>query len=112
MNLADIALHRLQNQQIKQTNFKTPGEVVAWLGAVHAHDYAGAECSLGLRLPGSTEADIEQAIADKRIIRTWPMRGTLHLVAPEDVRWMLALLTPRIIAKSAKRHEQLSLNEA
>ena len=31
------------------------------------------------------------------------MRGTLHFVAAEDVRWMLALLTPRVVAASAAR---------
>lgn len=40
------------------------------------------------------------------------MRGTLHLVTISDVRWMLALLAPRVIAKSARRHRQLELDEA
>jgi len=40
------------------------------------------------------------------------MRGTLHFVAPEDVRWMLALLSPRIVASAATRHRQLELDEA
>jgi hypothetical protein len=50
-------------------------------------------------------------IANRQIVRTWPMRGTLHLVPPEDVRWMLKLLTPRAIARSAKRHAQLGLTD-
>src|SRR5262247_1090343 len=32
------------------------------------------------------------------IIRTWPMRGTLHFVSAADIRWMLELLTPRVAA--------------
>ena len=40
------------------------------------------------------------------------MRGTLHFVAAEDVRWMLTLLTPRILARAARRHQQLELDEA
>ena len=39
------------------------------------------------------------------------MRGTLHFVAAQDVRWLLALLTPRVIAHSAGRHRQLDLDE-
>src|SRR6185503_14545494 len=96
----DIAQYRLYQQQIARTQFKEPSQVVSWLGALQAQDYAGTKWSIGLRLPDATDADIEQAIAAKTIIRTWPMRGTLHFVAPEDVRWMLALLTPRIIAQS------------
>ncbi|MEW5959583.1 MAG: crosslink repair DNA glycosylase YcaQ family protein [Chloroflexota bacterium] len=47
-----------------------------------------------LLFSSTTEQTIGQAISDKKIIRTWPMRGPLHFVAPEDVRWRLALLTP------------------
>jgi hypothetical protein len=78
---------------------------------MQAQDYLGALWSVGLRIPGTTEADIEQAILHKQIVRTWPMRGTLHFVAPEDARWMLKLLTPRIVAKAAGRYKQLELDE-
>jgi hypothetical protein len=61
---------------------------------------------------GATERSIEQAIAERTIVRTWPMRGTLHFVAAQDVRWLLALLTPRVIARSAGRYRQLELDEA
>lgn len=56
--------------------------------------------------------DVEQAIADRQIVRTWPMRGTLHLVAAEDVRWMQALLTPRIIASSVGHRKKLGIDDA
>ena len=80
--------------------------MVAHLGAMQAQDFPGAKWALGLRIPGTTDADIEQAIADRKIVRTWPMRGTLHFVAPDDVRWMLQLMTPRIMARAAGRHRQ------
>lgn len=49
---------------------------------------------------------VEQAIAERAIVRTWPMRGTLHFVAAEDARWMLELMTPRVVAASAGRLER------
>lgn len=64
----------------------------------------GALWALGLRTEAATEAAVEQAIADRTIIRTWPMRGTLHFVAPADVRWMLALLAPGVVAGQRSRH--------
>jgi hypothetical protein len=86
---------------------------VARLGALQAQDYPGAKWSLGLRCrPGITEADVERAIADRQIVRTWPMRGTLHFVAAADVRWMLELLTPRVLAGSAARQQHLGLDDA
>jgi hypothetical protein len=79
---------------------------------MQAQDYASAKWAVGLRCCGATDATIERAIADKTIVRTWLMRGTLQVVAAFDVRWMLALLAPRNIAKSARRHQQLDLDEA
>jgi hypothetical protein len=78
-------------------------------GAVQAQDYRGGLWAVGLRTAGADEAAIESSIEKRLIVRTWPMRGTLHFVSAADVRWMLALLTPRVIAGSAGRHRQLGL---
>ncbi|MFN8484515.1 MAG: winged helix DNA-binding domain-containing protein [Anaerolineae bacterium] len=108
----DIVAHRLHNQQLVVSQFRTPAQVAAWFGAIQSQDYPGGKWAIGLRLANATDADVEQAIADRQIIRTWPMRGTLHFVAAEDVRWMLEALTPRVVAGAAGRHRQLELDEA
>src|SRR6476619_3676801 len=108
--IKDIALQRLVNEQIAQPTFAHPGEVVAWLGAVQAQDYLGALWALGLRTPDATEQSIEQALAEKTIVRTWPMRGTIHFVAAADVRWMLELLAPRVVQRSKSRRAGLGLD--
>jgi hypothetical protein len=108
---SDIARIRLHNQQIAHSSFRTPGEVVAWMGAVQAQDFPGGKWAVGLRLPRATDADIERAIADREIVRTWPMRRTLHFVAAADVRWMLDLLAVRQNAGMAGRYRQLGLDD-
>jgi hypothetical protein len=107
----DIALLRLANQQIVATRCHEPAEVVASLGAMQAQDYLGTLWAIGLRLPAATETDIERAIADRTIIRTWPLRSTLHFVAAADVHWLLEFLGPRIVAAAAVRHEQFGLDK-
>jgi DNA glycosylase AlkZ-like len=102
MTSSDIARLRLHNQHIARAMFEKPSDVVAWLGAVQAQDYLGALWAVGLRMRNAVEADIEQALANRTIIRTWPMRGTLHFVAAADARWMLELLTPRVVANNAQ----------
>jgi hypothetical protein len=111
MNKQDIAVQRLHSQQLERTNLKLPGDVLIWLGVVQAQDYAGAKWSLGLRLPKCTDADVEQAIADKSILRTWVLRGTLHFVAAGDIHWLVALVAPRIIAGNTRRYKELELDE-
>jgi hypothetical protein len=108
----DIADLRLRNQRIAGAGFKRPGEVVAWMGAVQAQDYLGARWALGLRMKTATEETIEEAIAERKVVRTWPLRGTLHFVAPADVRWMLKLLASRVLAGRPARYRQLDLDQA
>jgi len=113
MTSLDIARQRLYNQHIARATFEQPGDVVAWLGAVQAQGYLGALWAVGLRTRNAVEADIEQALTNRTIIRTWPMRGTLHFVAAADAHWMLELLTPRIVANNAQRLLQhFGLDEA
>ena len=111
MTLSDVARYRFSNQLIARQTARTPAEVVAWLGAMQAQDFLGAKWSVGLRAPGVTDAMVEQALADRTIVRTWPMRGTLHFVSPDDVRWMLSLLAARVLAASKGRWQQLGLND-
>jgi hypothetical protein len=112
LNPSAITRQRLSRQQIRAPLFSTPGAVVRWMGAIQAQDYLGSLWAVGLRLPSAVESDIEEAVAARTIVRTWPMRGTLHFVPAADVRWMLRLLTPRVIARSAGRYRELGLDAA
>ena len=107
-----LALERLARQQLAAPRFARPEDIVRWFGAVQAQDQPGACWAIGQRLPDAVEADVEAAVAARRIVRTWPMRGTLHYVAAEDAGWMLRLLAPRVIARAASRYRELGLDDA
>lgn len=107
----ELRQRRLRNQLITKTDFEEPSQVVRWFGAMQAQDYAAALWGVGLRTSVANEAAVERAIAGRSIVRTWPMRGTLHFVAPSDIRWMLQLLTPRVVRATAGRYRQLELND-
>lgn len=111
MSHLSIAHERLLRQYIATPTFKTPLDVVSHMGAVQAQDYLGSLWAIGLRMEHATEVNIEDAVRTKSIIRTWPMRGTLHFVASRDARWMLSLMTPRIVAGSLGRFKQLGLDD-
>jgi hypothetical protein len=88
-----------------------PAAVVDWFGAVQAQDYAAALWALGLR-SHATRAEVESVIAKGTIVRTWPMRGTLHFVMAKDARWMTKMLAPRVIKRAGARHRSLDLDAA
>ncbi|HEY0142866.1 MAG TPA: winged helix DNA-binding domain-containing protein [Thermoanaerobaculia bacterium] len=100
----ETALRRLHSQLL-DTPASRPHAVVSHLGAVQAQDYLGALWAVGARMKTAVEADVEMAIAERKIVRCWPMRGTLHFVAAEDARWMLELLAPRVLTRHRKRLE-------
>ncbi|MGF1663993.1 MAG: winged helix DNA-binding domain-containing protein [Kineosporiaceae bacterium] len=91
---------------------RTAGDVVEWFGALQAQDHGSGLWSLGRRLPGSTRTDVEAAVERGEVLRTWPMRGTIHLVPPRDARWMLELTGVRALDGAARRREFLGLSEA
>jgi hypothetical protein len=93
----------LRQQRIGHNPFASAAETVRWFGAVQAQDYLGALWAVGLRTRGASETSIEQAISERKIVRTWPLRGTLHFVAAEDARWMLDLCGPRTLARNTAR---------
>lgn len=105
-----LAEQRLCGQRIAANKLEQPEEVVRWMGAMQAQDYAQAVWAVGLRTRSATLADVEISLADKRIVRTWPMRGTIHFVLPEDAKWMLPLSASRMLAADRRRQEQLDLN--
>jgi Winged helix DNA-binding domain len=107
-----IARQRLWNQQITQTRLARPQDVIAWLGAAQAQDYAGAKWSIGLRLPATVDAEIERACDAGEILRTHALRPTWHFLAPADIRWVLALTAPRVHAINATYYRKLGLDQA
>ena len=109
---APLAALRLSALGIAGADAATPVEAVRRLLAIQAQDFAGALWSLGLRVPGSTAASIEAAHTGGEIVRSWPMRGTLHLVAAEDLGWMLSLTGQRMVRAAEGRRRQLGLEAA
>ena len=101
---------RIVRPSIDHSSFDHPGQVVHWMGAMQAQDYGQALWAVALRTTAATRTDVEQAITERSIVLTWPMRGTIHFVAATDVRWMLELCAPRKLAADGLRLKQLELD--
>jgi len=106
-----IGLRRLVSQRIAGTIFTDAAAVASWLGAMQGQDYPGTKWAFGVRMPHSTAADIDRAIADRSVIRSWAMRGTLHCMAAADVHWIIDLVAARLITQTAQRRDQLELDD-
>ena len=85
---------------------------VRWMTAMQAQDLQAAIWAVGARVPGAGLSDVRSALDSGAVVRSWPMRGTLHLVAPEDLHWMLALTAERLTKSIAARHRELGITWA
>jgi hypothetical protein len=110
--LSDVALLRLVAQRLAGPREATPADAVRRLAALQAQDYPGAVTSIALRTADRRRKDVEAAFDDAEIVRSWPMRGTLHVLAADDLHWMLELLSTRAMAGLAGRRQRLELTEA
>ena len=89
----------------------TVTEVAGHLGGLQAQAAGPARLAVRPRTRALTAADVDRACADGAVTRTWAMRGTLHLVATPDVRWMTGLFGPFLIKRDRRRRLQLGLDD-
>lgn len=108
----ELALLRLCALGLVGPQPHDPLVAVQRLGALQAQDLPGALASIALRVEGHSHAAVVDAFADGRLVRSWPMRGTLHIVAAADLGWMLSLTAARMLATSATRRMQVGITEA
>ncbi len=109
--MQNFRTQRLQNQEIENSEFSDPVNLLTHLGAIQGQDYLGTKWALGLRLPLCTDSQIEEALAQHQIVRTWLMRGTLFMTTAQDVSWLIELVGERLIQQFQRRYRQLELDE-
>jgi len=110
MTLREIARQRLISQQLTTSSLTKPEPVVRWFAAVQAQEYALSKWAIGLRLPDSVDADVENAIDAGRILRTHLLRPTWHFIAADDIHWLRALSAPRVHAVNAFMYRKSGLD--
>lgn len=109
---ATPAQQRLASQLLVRPARAEPQDVVRHLGAMQAQDYSQALWAIASRLRDCSVTNVTQAIEERVILRTWPMRGTIHFIPAADAAWMLQVSTDRTVAAQATRLAQLELDAA
>jgi hypothetical protein len=111
---AGIQALRMRAQRLDATRgAASAATILSHLVAVQAQDMAAATLGIGVRADGLTVADVDRARnVERSIVRTWCLRGTLHLVAAADVRWLLDVVRPGLVAANRTRRRELGLDDA
>src|SRR5437762_2174289 len=82
----------MRRQLLDPVGDGTAADVVRRLCGVQAQVASTAELAVRVRRTTSRPGDVARALAQGRLIKTWAMRGTLHLLTPEDAGAFLSLI--------------------
>jgi Winged helix DNA-binding domain len=106
---------RWQRMRAQRLTGPRPAEVAGVVRAVaglQAQDTPASRLAVRARSTGLDQGAVRRACdRDRSVVRTWAMRGSLHMVAAEDVGWLVALLGPTFAAAGRRRRLQLGLDE-
>lgn len=112
LSVSQVLALRSRGQLLSGPRPRGVAEAVRSVGALQAQSTAAVRMAVRVRTQGATSAEFDVALtAERRIVRTWLMRGTIHLVAAEDVGWMTELVGPTVRASYRRRREQLGLTD-
>lgn len=110
VTVREIVRLRQHTQRIDPRGADTAADTVRHLLAMQAQDFGNALWAVGVRTRHSTRSAVLAALQRGEVVRTLPMRGTLHFIAPEDLRWLLALTSSRTLQAARARFEALGLD--
>ncbi len=110
-----VRLIRLRAQRLAlppSDRITSVAHVVKELCGIQAQETPAAALAVRVRSVGLVAANVEHArVQERSVVRTWGPRGTLHLLAAEDLNWLLPLLGPVFIAAGRRRRAELGLDE-
>jgi Winged helix DNA-binding domain len=106
-----VLRRRIFTQRLAGRQLSEPEDVVRLLAAVQSQEYAHGFWSVGMRTRGSAYVDVKSAFDRGRILRTHMLRTTWHFVTPEDIRWILAVTSPRVLVAFGSHFRRLGLDD-
>lgn len=111
MNRSSLLEARIEAQQLRGTASDVVAAARRML-ALQGQDLVAVKWALGVRCAAAVERDVDAAFDAGKLVRAWPMRGTLHVVAAEDLVWLQSLTAERVLARAHKRHLDLGITAA
>lgn len=112
LNADEVRRMRMRSQRLSGPRATDVPALLQQVGALQAQDTQASRLAVRPRSDGPDAQAVRRACNEERsVVRTWAMRGTLHMVPAQDVGWMVALLGPIFAAADRRRRLQLGLDD-
>ena len=80
---------------VPATAARSPLDAVKNLAALQGQQASAIPWAIGVRCAGVSRARVEESFARGELVRSWPMRGTVHVTSARDHHWLRRLLRHR-----------------
>lgn len=109
---ASISLLRIVAQGlVPATAAPTPHEAVRRQLAMQGQQFGSALIAIAARTRHGTVAEVRDAFNRRELVRSWPMRGTIHVTTAADHHWLRVALGNRHAAFRRRAEAERGINE-
>ncbi len=107
----------LRSRRLRSHRLSAPAPSIAAAArhmlATQGQEFWGGRMALAARTRGAvTIRDVDAAFDRGEIIRSWTMRGTIHVLAPQDLAWVLSVTGERQRRQAAATHRREGIDAA
>src|SRR5688500_8492176 len=99
-----ILERRLQSHRLSAPARTVP-EAASHMLATQAQEFWGGRWAIASRTNGSPSVrEVDAAFDRREIVRSWTMRGTIHIIPARDLGWVLSVTAERQLKQAAAVH--------
>ena len=111
------AIQRIRDRRLRSHLLSAPARTVAEAAehmlATQGQEFWGGRWALAARTKGEPAISAVDAAFDRgELVRSWTMRGTVHVIPARHVSWVLSLTGERQFRAAGSRHRMLGLTES
>lgn len=111
MHLGSVRRERLRSHRLSAPA-STIADAARHMLATQGQEFRGGRWALASRTRGSPNIrDVDRAFDRGELVRTWTQRGTIHIVAPEDLGWVLSITGERQRRAAAPVHRREGIDD-
>ena len=105
--MTDVLQRRLESHLLGASRGATLADTARHMMATQAQELWGGKFALSVRTAGApTAQEVDAAFDGGLLVRTWPFRGTLHIVAATDVEFALTVARDRVVSRATEPHRR------
>ena len=109
MSSSQLAAIRMTNQGLATRPAPDPRAAAVLCAGLQAQDLWASRLAVRARSDSAVLGDVIEAAATPTVARSWLMRGTLHMVAADDLRWLNGLIGPAVLKLAGPRFIEVGL---